>query len=81
MLSKIPFHSNIFQGLFIAIFLLNVFLFHSAILGVILLIAFLGVNADKVGLLIFRQQPAASRWWLGCLVLLSSLLILLTIAY
>ncbi len=77
----IRFHSNIFQGLFIAFFLSNQFLFHSPQLGILLLIAFVAVNADVIGMLLFGKESIMVRFGLGCLVLLSFLIILLTIAY
>jgi hypothetical protein len=81
MLFKILFHPTIFNVLFIAFFLLNVYVFHSTPIGVILLALFIFVYGWEMGSIIASQEKGPIRWWIGLLCLTSFILLILTVAY
>jgi len=81
MRGRIPFQSTIFSLFFLLGFLVNAFILQSMTLGLILLVVFLVVNADHMGTLVASQEHGPLRFVLGCLLLLSALMLILTIAY
>lgn len=78
---KLLFHPNIFNVLFLAFFLLNVYVFHFDQLGVILLALFIVVYGWEMGSLVASQENGPIRWWVGVLTLFSIVLLILTAAY
>ncbi|MBI4713967.1 hypothetical protein HY771_02170 [Candidatus Uhrbacteria bacterium] len=78
---KILFKSNIFSLLFLAIFLLNVYIFESSAIGILLLLAYLAVFGSKMGTIVARGETGPVRFWIGSLTLISCISLILTIAY
>src|SRR3989338_2464494 len=78
---RIPFQSTIFSVVFLAFFLANVYLLQTMTLGIILLIVFLVVSADHLGTTVASQEHGPLRWVMGCLLLISGLMLILTVAY
>src|SRR3989338_5038501 len=78
---RIPFQSTIFSVVFLAFFLANVYLLQSMTLGIILLIVFLVVSADHLGTTVASQEHGPLRWVMGCLLLISGLMLIPPVAY
>jgi hypothetical protein len=70
-----------FSLLFLAIFLTNVALIHSAFLGGLLLASYVGIFGWELGSVFVPIEKAVLRWWIGCWSLLSIILIVLTMSY
>lgn len=81
MLAKIFLHPSIFPLLFLALFLLNVYVFASPIIGAILCFTYLSVYGWNMGGVVAGQEKGPIRWWIGSLVLVASLMLILTASY
>lgn len=81
MLTKILFHPSIFAVLFLGAFLLNTYVVFSDTIGFLLMILYFSVYGFEIGTAVARQEKGLVRWWIGCVTLLSLIMLSLSAAY
>ncbi|MDG1949285.1 MAG: hypothetical protein P8J32_00475, partial [bacterium] len=72
---------TMFSVLFLAVFLLNLAILESPLLGLVLLGSYVGVFGWELGGVLVSGEKAVLRWWIGIWVLLSIIMTILTVSY